>query len=165
MASSKEDETVAVTEQVGSMSLGESAERKDNETEPTAKSGTTPPTKMCSSCGKKSNTLKKCMACKCVWYCDKECQNKHWKEHKKECKPIKKELAERGGKLDLGTEKDVEPPTSTLVDLPPPRDKCLICTRALPINTMLQTYSVCCGCRARDNKWVVRLATGHVADY
>ena len=51
----------------------------------------------------------KCRACKCVWYCDKECQNKHWKEHKKECKRIKKELDKRGGKLDLGTELDVGP--------------------------------------------------------
>ena len=68
------------------------------------------PTKLfCSACGKESNTLKKCDGCKCVWYCDKECQNKHWKEHKKECKVIKKELDKRGGKLDIGTEMDVGP--------------------------------------------------------
>eukprot|EP00561_Arcocellulus_cornucervis_P007023 CAMPEP_0185818742 /NCGR_PEP_ID=MMETSP1322-20130828/21136_1 /TAXON_ID=265543 /ORGANISM="Minutocellus polymorphus, Strain RCC2270" /LENGTH=71 /DNA_ID=CAMNT_0028515879 /DNA_START=19 /DNA_END=231 /DNA_ORIENTATION=- len=71
MASSKEDGTAAAAEQLRSISLGSSAERKndDNETEPTAKNGT--PTKMCSACGKGSNTLKKCNGCKCVWYCDK----------------------------------------------------------------------------------------------
>ena len=123
-------------EQLGSMSLGESAEREENETEPT--NGT--PTKMCSACGKKSDTLKKCRNCKCVWYCDKECQNKHWKEHKKECKRIKKELEKRGGKLDLGTEKDLGP----LADLPP-REECPICMQVLPIHEMLQGYSACCG--------------------
>ena len=115
-------------------------ERKDNETEPTAKSGTTPPTKMCSSCGKKSNTLKKCMACKCVWYCDKECQNKHWKEHKKECRPIKKLLDERGGKLDIGEELDVGP-----IGKLPPREECSICMQVLPIHESLHTYFPCCG--------------------
>ena len=34
MASSKDDGTAAVSEQLGTMSLGKSAERKDNETEP-----------------------------------------------------------------------------------------------------------------------------------
>ena len=59
------------------------------------------PAKFCSACGKKSDTVKKCTACKCVWYCDKDCQNKHRKEHRKECRRIKKELNKRGGKLDL----------------------------------------------------------------
>ena len=126
---------------LGSMSLAELIV----EDAPPPKVTTTP---SCSACGKKggSDSLELCDGCKCVWYCDGDCQTRHRREHKKECKRIEKEIERRGdGKLDLGTEKDVEPPTSTLVDLPPPRDKCLICTRALPINTMLQTYSVCCG--------------------
>ena len=145
MASSEKNgaAAAAAAEQLGSMSLGEkSVERKDNETEPTAtaKSGTTPPTKMCSACGKKSNTLKNCTACKCVWYCDKKCQNKHWKEHKKECKRIKKVLDERGGKLDLGEELDVGP-----LGKLPPREECSICMHALPLHRMLRTYFSCCG--------------------
>jgi len=103
MTSTKKNGPAAAAEQFGSISIGESVEGKDNETEPTSKSGTTTPTKLlCSACGKKSNTLKNCTACECVWYCDKDCQNKHWKEHKKECRPIKKILDNRGGKLDVG---------------------------------------------------------------
>ena len=110
MASSNEEGTVAAAaEQLGSLSLGVSAERKENDSknnEDAEEHGT--PTKLCSACGKKSDALMKCRACKCVWYCGKECQNKHWKEHKKECKLIKKELDKRGGKLDLGTEKVIQ---------------------------------------------------------
>ena len=138
MASSKESDTSAAAEQLGSLSLG-----GDRKGEPEAKNeddtnGT--PTKLCSKCGKESDTLKKCTACKCVWYCDKECQNRHWKEHKTECKPIKKALAKRGGKLDLGNELDLGP----LPDLPP-REECPICMRVLPIHAKLQTYFPCCG--------------------
>ena len=138
MAPSKEDGTAAAAQQLGSISLCESAERKNNKTEPNAKNGT--PAKMCSACEEKSDALMKCRACKCVWYCDKDCQNKHWKEHKKECKRIKKELDKRGGKLDLGDEMDIGP-----LGKLPPRDECPICMRALPIHTMLRTYSTCCG--------------------
>ena len=140
MSSSKQDGTAAAAQQLGSMSLGESAERKDNETEPNTKNGT-PTKKLCSACGKKSDTLMKCRACKCVWYCDKDCQNKHWKEHKQECMTIKKELDKRGGKLDLGNEKDLLGP---LPDLPP-REECPICMCVLPIHERLTWYSSCCG--------------------
>ena len=141
MASSKREGTAAATEQLGSMSLGESAERKDNdETEPTAKNGTTPTKKLCSACGKKSDTVKKCNGCKCVWYCDKKCQNKHRKEHRKECKRIKVELDQRGGKLNLGMELDVGP----LGKLPLP-EECPICMQALPLFTGLHKYTFCCG--------------------
>ena len=114
MSSTKEDGTAVAAEQLGSMSLGESVERtgepENNEDADT--NGTQ--TKKCSKCGKESDALMKCTACKCVWYCDKDCQNRHWKEHKKECKPIKKELQKRGGKLDLGNEKDFgSPPRPT----------------------------------------------------
>ena len=116
MASSKQEGTSAAAEQLRSMSLGESAERNENNEDAAEENGTTP-TKLCSACETKSDALKKCRNCKCVWYCDKDCQNKHWKEHKKECKRIKKILGKRGGKLDIGIgiEKDVGP----LGKLPP----------------------------------------------
>ena len=139
MTSSKVDGIAAVAEQLASITLGDSAERKDNGTGSTAKSGTTP-TKLCSACGEKSNTLKKCTACKCVWYCDKKCQNKHRKVHKHECKRIRKELDQRGGKLDVGTELDIGP-----LEKLPPREECPICMRALPLHAMLHTYAYCCG--------------------
>ena len=140
MASSKEGGTVAAAaEQLGSISLGESAERKV-EPETTEDDQNEASAKLCSACGKKSDALKKCIACKCVWYCDKKCQNKHWKEHKTECKLIKKELDQRGGKLDCGTELDVGP-----IGKLPPREECPICMHALPINENLQAYAACCG--------------------
>ena len=123
------------------MSLDESVTREANDTgptAPTAENGT--PTKLCSACGKDRDTLKKCTACKCVWYCGKDCQKRHRKEHKKECKRIKKELDKRGGKLDLGAETDLVP----LPDLPP-REECPICMRALSIHPRLQGYAACCG--------------------
>ncbi len=141
MSSTKQEGTSAAAEQVGSMSLDVSAERKvESGTNGDAENGTPTKKKFCSWCGKKSDTVKKCTACKCVWYCDKECQNKHRKEHKKECKPIKKELDKRGGKLDVGTEKDIGP----LPDLHP-REECPICMRVLPIHENLHIYFACCG--------------------
>ena len=105
METSKEDGTSTATGQIGSMSLGESVESADNNqtgnnNEDDEENGTTPAKKLCSACGKESSAPQKCGACRCVWYCNKECQNKHWKVHKKECKRIKKELDKRGGKLD-----------------------------------------------------------------
>ena len=137
MASTKENGTAAVAQQLGSVSLNESG-GQDNDAQPTAKNGTK--TELCSACGKESDTLKKCTACKCVWYCDRDCQKRHYGEHKKECKPIKKALAKRGGVLDLGTEMDLGP----LGELPP-QEKCPICTRVLPIHTVLQMHKTCCG--------------------
>ena len=140
MPSSKEDETAAAAQNLGSLSLDTSG-KKDDEAEPTSKDGTQ--TKLlCSACGEKSNTstLMKCRACKCVWYCDKKCQKKHWKEHKKECKAIKKVLDERGGKLDLGEELEVGP-----LEKLPPREECPICMRVLPATVSLHAYKACCG--------------------
>ena len=45
----------------------------------------------CSTCGTpqtETMTLLKCQQCKSVQYCDKTCQKKHWKKHKKECKHL-----------------------------------------------------------------------------
>ena len=139
MASSKQDEEAAAAEQLGSISLGKSEERKDENTED-AEENNEAPTKLCSACDKESDALMKCRACKCVWYCDKKCQNKHWKEHKKECKSIKIILDQRGGKLDLGTEEDIGP-----LGKLPPREECPICMQVLPIHEPLQGYSACCG--------------------
>ena len=143
MASSKEDGiAAAAADQLASTSLDESGEKKvveSSETDEDAEENEAP-AKLCSACETKSDALMKCRACKCVWYCDKKCQNKHWKEHKRDCKRIKKELDKRGGKLDVGTEMDVGP----LPDVPP-REECPICMRALPLHQGLQGYYACCG--------------------
>ena len=138
MATIEKSGTVAAAEQLCSMSLGKSGEGKvDPQPENNEDADKN---KFCSWCGKESNTVKKCNGCKCVWYCDVGCRDRHRREHKKECKLIKKELDKRGGKLDLGTELDFGP-----LGKVPPREECPICMRVLPIHPMLHNYFDCCG--------------------
>ena len=106
----------------------------------TAEQNNEAPAKLCSACEKKSDALKMCTACKCVWYCDKECKSAHSAEHEHECRRIQKELDQRGGKLDLGEELDIGP-----LEKLPQREECPICMLALPIDAGLQTYNACCG--------------------
>ena len=40
----------------------------------------------CSYCGQTSENLRKCTRCQAVQYCNKDCQQKHWKLHKVSCK-------------------------------------------------------------------------------
>ena len=139
-------EAAMLDELFGPMSLGESAERRGGNNEDTEENEA--PTKLCSACGKESDALKMCNGCKCVWYCDVKCRDRHRKEHKKECKLIKKELDQRGGKRDLGDEVDLGP----LPDLPP-QEECPICMRVMPLHPNLQLHSECCGknlCRGCD---------------
>eukprot|EP01083_Nonionella_stella_P064191 167079_1 len=44
----------------------------------------------CATCNKIGATAL-CSACKCTYYCNKDCQRKHWKQHKKICKMIKEQ--------------------------------------------------------------------------
>ena len=40
----------------------------------------------CPVCGKIAET--KCTGCRQIYYCNRECQKKHWKKHKPECKAL-----------------------------------------------------------------------------
>ncbi|KAJ7513608.1 hypothetical protein O6H91_23G006300 [Diphasiastrum complanatum] len=42
----------------------------------------------CDSCFVQAKSLKRCSACKHVWYCSSTCQKKEWKLHQDECKAI-----------------------------------------------------------------------------
>ena len=49
------------------------------------------PSRVCANCDKPAAgpddpTFKRCGRCKCVWYCCKKCQKKHWRKHKRVCK-------------------------------------------------------------------------------
>lgn len=44
----------------------------------------------CQTCGRNDAILKQCDRCRRAYYCSKECQEKDWKRHKKECKKFKK---------------------------------------------------------------------------
>uniref|UniRef100_A0A383W4U2 MYND-type domain-containing protein n=1 Tax=Tetradesmus obliquus TaxID=3088 RepID=A0A383W4U2_TETOB len=41
-----------------------------------------------------------CSACGCVFYCSKDCQKAHWREHKPQCKPA----AAKAGSSSSGTQ-------------------------------------------------------------
>ncbi|KAL4477620.1 hypothetical protein ABPG74_002770 [Tetrahymena malaccensis] len=43
----------------------------------------------------KKEATKRCSQCKTVWYCTRECQVAHWKDHKVSCKKIVKENKEK----------------------------------------------------------------------
>ena len=47
----------------------------------------------CSFCSKVSHPLKKCLQCGGAWYCSRECQTKHWPEHRSSCKKSSKAVA------------------------------------------------------------------------
>jgi len=51
----------------------------------------------CPSCGTIAET--KCTGCKQIYYCNKACQKKHWKQHKPECKALPYRI---GNSPDLG---------------------------------------------------------------
>eukprot|EP00057_Strongylocentrotus_purpuratus_P016263 XP_011670737.1 PREDICTED: histone-lysine N-methyltransferase SMYD3-like [Strongylocentrotus purpuratus] len=45
----------------------------------------------CDFCLKQCSTLKKCLSCKCVSYCNKSCQKEDWTRcHKQDCKALKR---------------------------------------------------------------------------
>eukprot|EP01083_Nonionella_stella_P157574 511701_1 len=48
---------------------------------------------MSSSCAKcnKAGATAVCGACKCTYYCSRDCQRKDWKQHKRICKMLKEE--------------------------------------------------------------------------
>ena len=45
----------------------------------------------CAACGKRRTAcwpLRRCMRCELVWYCDRQCQKKHWRWHKRQCRAV-----------------------------------------------------------------------------
>ena len=51
----------------------------------------------CAACGKASDNLKACTACRLVKYCNRDCQISHRAKHKKECRKRAAELRRTGG--------------------------------------------------------------------
>ena len=107
--------------------------------------------KFCSSCGKSgtsSNTLKKCTACKCVYYCDIVCQKEHRKFHKEDCKLIKMVLQDQASGMCAKTEdrcSDVHDHSDPRLYEDPAKEVCDICMLVLPVEPALGAYMTCCG--------------------
>jgi predicted DNA-binding transcriptional regulator len=79
----------------------------------------------CAECGEEGgDSLKMCMSCKLVKYCNAKCQKKHWPKHKKTCKFRAAEL------------RDVE-----LFKDPPPKEDCPICFLPIP-KTLISCMSL-----------------------
>ena len=72
----------------------------------------------CAHCGKACKQMKKCAACGAVRYCSRDCQKRHWKQHKPSCtvttgekqssKNVKKTEGKDGEKTKKGTSKKKE---------------------------------------------------------
>ena len=57
------------------------------------------PVRACRACGKLDegtgkSALQKCSRCLCAWYCGRACQQRHWPDHKAQCKINAKRRAE-----------------------------------------------------------------------
>jgi len=112
-----------MAEDEGTMPTGEATPSQMSATDVLA--AATDADKSCASCGKTGDGLKRCTACKSVWYCGVQCQIDHRKAHKKECKRIKKELEMRKPH--------------------PPTEDCPVCLVPLPLENKKATYWACCG--------------------
>ena len=49
----------------------------------------------CFQCGKRGHKLPKCTQCSQAYYCNADCQRKHWKRHKPACRAAVAALARR----------------------------------------------------------------------
>lgn len=81
----------------------------------------------CAVCGEPSTT--KCTRCKEVYYCGRECQRKHWKEHKSECRTAKAAAKRMLKEAKLRGALEPEGPEEAAL-LPPP-----------PPGTVLHSYA------------------------
>jgi hypothetical protein len=45
----------------------------------------------CAQCAASPDSLKQCIKCHSVWYCNRECQKAHFKTHKKACAGLAQE--------------------------------------------------------------------------
>ena len=78
----------------------------------------------CAECGEEEGgvvSLKACMSCMLVKYCNANCQRNHWKKHKKVCKRRAAELRDEA-----------------LFKDPPPKEDCPICFLPMPFRL------ICC---------------------
>ena len=85
------------------------------------------PDECASSCGKGSDGLKNCSACKQVKYCNATCQKAHRSRHKFECRKRVTELHDEA------------------LFKQSPTEDCPICFLRLPIEVGSHLYKACCG--------------------
>ena len=86
---------------------------------------------VCSYCSKASNYLKKCTLCYAVQYCDKDCQRKHWPQHRMQCKTDSDSQTLTSKTEQALSASDSHTLTSrrTNMDAKPVTEKCSFCLR------------------------------------
>ena len=63
---------------------------------------------VCAACGEASDSIKTCISCKQVKYCNRECQISHWPKHKKLCKQLAELRAGDNKSTDSNTKTNTE---------------------------------------------------------
>lgn len=81
----------------------------------------------CAACGKGSDDLKTCKACKMVKYCGRACQAADRRRHRKLCKQQASQLFENA------------------LFAPPQTPECPICFLPFPLGSGMATFQQCCG--------------------
>ena len=107
----------------------------------------------CDNCHEK-NGDQRCGKCKCVYYCSRDCQAKHWSLHKVECKAIcKQEMS--FAKADKKMEDYVENYEAASAN------ECAICLERLEENalTLPCSHSFCLSCMKLHHKQQIGTAT------
>jgi hypothetical protein len=97
----------------------------------------------CSTCNKPqtSDFILKICQCRTKHYCDKQCQKKDYKQHKKECLRLVQEQKQKSLKEDGTKDGKKEMPIQEAED----KEDCPICTDALPKLSGDFTRLSCCG--------------------
>ena len=63
---------------------------------------------VCAACGSAGDSIKTCISCKQVKYCNRECQISHWPKHKKLCKQLAELRAGDNKSTDSNTKTNTE---------------------------------------------------------
>ena len=79
----------------------------------------------CFQCGKRGHKLPKCTQCSQAYYCNADCQRKHWKTHKPVCRAALAALARRATRERLA--KAVRENGKDMVEHSADDDLCVIC--------------------------------------
>ena len=79
----------------------------------------------CFQCGKRGHKLPKCTQCSQAYYCNADCQRKHWKKHKPVCRATVAALARRATRERLA--RAVREKGKAMVENSGDDELCVIC--------------------------------------
>ena len=116
-------------------------------------------TASCGFCGLQSATLKKCMGCRAIHYCGRDCQLQHRKAHRDDCRRISKKREEEAALVALlkdAVEKPTDDDSPYMYlpdgDLPGDNASCWICLEEGPDEHGMRIRRGC-ACRGDFAGW------------